>query len=398
MKILGIVAEYNPFHNGHKYHIEKAKELTGADYIVVVMSGNFVQRGEAAVMDKWQRSRLAVENGVDLVIELPFIFACSKAQSFASGAVDILAGLGVTHIAFGSESGNIEELKELVKLLDIHKEHIHDETNLAMDQGVSYAKGTELAVRKVLGEGYVSLMLDPNNILAVEYLKRIHEKNYNIEPVTVKRFGSGYYDADSHSGMAGATVIRSMILHGKEFDSFVPESTTEALRSNHISEEKQKENAFMLIKSDIIRNSAEKLSCIYHVGEGLENKLKKEIFSSESYDEFIDKLVSKRYTQASVKRMLTYIMMNMTEFELSCSFYARVLAAGERGRKLIKVLKKEEIAQIPIITNINKENDTCENVWETLKYDVLASDIYNLISGRSIYDYSDRVIKPYIEV
>lgn len=396
MKILGIVAEYNPFHNGHKYHIEKAKELTGADYTVVVMSGNFMQRGEAAIMDKWHRSRLAVENGADLVIELPFIFACSKAQSFASGAVDILAGLGATHIAFGSESGEIDKLKNLVELLDDCNEEIANETAVAMESGCSYAKGTELAVSKVLGDEYVSLMLDPNNILAVEYLKRIHEKKYDIEAVTVKRYGSGYYDSNEAAGMAGATVIREKVSLGQEVNSYVPENTLSSLAANKISEKMQKENAFMLIKNDVVRSSSDELSKIYHVGEGLENKLKKEILTAEDYDDFVSRIVSKRYTQAAVKRMLTYVMMNLKETEPQRLLYARVLAAGTEGRKLIKLLKKDEISQIPLITNINKEEDVCESVLETLKYDILASDVYNIISGRSLYEYSDRVIRPYI--
>jgi predicted nucleotidyltransferase len=396
MKILGIVAEYNPFHNGHKYHIEKAKELTGADYTVVVMSGNFMQRGEAAIMDKWQRSRLAVENGADLVIELPFIFACNKAQTFASGAVDILAALGVTHIAFGSESGEIDKLKNLVELLDDRNDEIANETAIAMETGCSYAKGTEIAVSKVLGDEYVSLMLDPNNILAVEYLKRIHEKKYDIEAVTVKRHGSGYYDSNKSAGMAGATVIREKVLCGQEVSPYVPENTLSSLLSDKINEKIQKENAFMLIKNDIVRSSADELSKVYHVGEGLENKLKKEIIAARNYDDFVGRIVSKRYTQAAIKRMLAYVMMNLKETEPQRLLYARVLAAGMEGRKLIKLLKKDEISQIPLITNINKEEDICEKVWGTLKYDILASDVYNIISGRNLYEYSDKVIRPYI--
>jgi len=398
MKILGIVAEYNPFHNGHKYHIDKAKAITGADYTVVVMSGNFVQRGEAAVLDKWERSRIAVENGADLVIELPFIFSCNKASDFAAGAVDILAGIGATHIAFGSESGDIDALKELVCKLSDYNDEINASRGAAMAEGVSYAKGTQMAVNEILGEEYVSLMLDPNNILAVEYLKRIHEKKYNIEAVTVKRFGSGYYGSDDASGMAGATVIRQMVQNGQDVAGYVPANTAEALANSCIDVKLQADNLFKLVKADIVRNSSEKLASVYSVGEGIENKLKKEIIKADSMDGFVENIVSKRYTKATVKRMLTYILIGITEENPQRSLYARILAAGRGGRELIKKLKKNEIAQIPIIMNINKEQDACDMVWDTLKYDVLASDMYNIISDRSLYDYSDKVIRPYIEV
>lgn len=398
MKILGIVAEYNPFHNGQKYHIDKARELTGADYVVVVMSGNFVQRGEAAILDKWERSRIAVQSGADLVVELPFIFACNKASDFAAGAVDILAGLGATHIAFGSESGDIDALKELVCKLSDHNENITALREAAMSEGVSYAKGTQMAVSEILGEEYVSLMLDPNNILALEYLKRIREKKYNIEAVTVKRFGSGYYDSDDVSGMAGATVIRQMVQNEQDVAKYVPANTANALANSCIDVKVQDVNAFGILKADIVRNSSEKLAAIYSVGEGLENKLKKEIINADSMDSFVESVVSKRYTKAAVKRMLTYILMGITGENPQRSLYARILAAGRNGRELIKKLKKDEIARIPIIMNINKEKDVCDMVWGTLKYDVLASDMYNIISDRSMYDYSDKVIRPYIEV
>ena len=145
-----------------------------------------------------------------------------------------------------------------------------------------------------------------------------------------------------------------------------------------------------------MRSSADELSKVYHVGEGLENKLKKEIIAAKNYDDFVGRIVSKRYTQAAIKRMLVYVMMNLKETEPQRLLYARVLAAGTEGRKLIKLLKKDEISQIPLITNINKEEDICEKVWGTLKYDILASDVYNIISGRSLYEYSDKVIRPYI--
>ena len=412
MKVLGITAEYNPFHNGHKYHIEKSRELTGADCVVAVMSGNFTQRGEAAILDKWERSRLAVENGVDLVVELPFVFACSRAQSFAEGAVDILRGLGAQIISFGSESGEIDELYGLAEALVKKSEEIASAREVFMQKGTSFAKAGELAAAEVLGEEAVKLMVDPNNILALEYLKRMifwKEKGHVIEPFTVKRHGSGYFEENSEMGFAGASAIRRMKTR-EEFGKYVPENVAEALCGSEagIAENsaectlqanecalRGQERLFHLVRSEIVKSSPEALARIYHMGEGLENKLKKEIVAAKDLDELVSSVVSKRYTEAAVRRLLTYVLMGIREYEPSKAVYGRVLAANETGRKLIGSLKKQE-EYMPIITNINKDELNNEEVQACLKYDVLAADMYNLIYDRDMYAFSDKVRRPYM--
>lgn len=402
MKILGITAEYNPFHNGHKYHLESSMEQTGADYSIAVMSGNFTQRGDMAIMDKWTRSRIAVENGVDLVIELPFVFACARGEIFASGAVDILKGLGVTDIAFGSESGEIETLKSLVEEMTAGSGAINMIRRRQMKEGYSYVKASQLAVERVLGKERASILTEPNNILAVEYLKRIaywKKRGYIIEPHTVKRYGSGYRDFDEASGFAGASAIRSMLekpqTTANDLERYMPRDSAEAAAAAGDLKEAG-ERAFMLLKSELVKSSSSELSMIYCMGEGLENKFKKEIISAGSMEEFIDAMVSRRYTQAAVRRLIVYVLMGLKEYDPAGRIYGRVLAAGKRGRELLRLLKKQELAAIPIINNINKENDICEAVWETLKYDVLASDMYNIIMDRSLYEFSDNVVRPYM--
>ena len=195
MKILGITAEYNPFHNGHRYHLQRSMEMTGADYSVAVMSGSFTQRGEPAALDKWTRSRLAVQNGVDLVLELPFLYACSRGEIFASGAVDILRGIGATHISFGSESGDLEALQSLVTGMRMRSGEIDEIRLQEMQKGDSFVRSLQRAVEKVLGASAAQLMAEPNNILAIEYLKRVDYWNgmeqdaggrrKRIEPCTV---------------------------------------------------------------------------------------------------------------------------------------------------------------------------------------------------------------------
>ncbi len=406
MKVLGITAEYNPFHNGHKYHIEKSREMTGADCVVAVMSGNFTQRGEAAILDKWERSRLAVENGVDLVVELPFVYACSKAKSFAEGAVDILKGLGAQVISFGSESGELSDLYELASNLKFRAEEIAETRDKLMKSGASFAKAGELAAAEVLGEAAAKLMTEPNNILAIEYLKRMifwNEKGHVIEPLTVKRHGSGYFEENSEKGFAGASAIRKMKTR-KDFEKYVPENVAGVLENPKEKETAcfaseralhAEERLFHLVRSEIVKSSPEELARVYHMGEGLENKLKKEIVTARNMDELVSAVVSRRYTEAAVRRLLTYVLMGLREYEPSRAVYGRVLAANDVGRKLLGKLKKQD-DHMPILTNINKDEEGNEDVRACLKYDVLASDMYNLIYDRDLYAFSDKVRRPYM--
>lgn len=400
MKILGITVEYNPFHNGHKYHLEESMRKTGADYSVAVMSGNFTQRGETAILDKWTRSRIAVENGVDLVLELPFVFACSRGENFSSGAVDILKGIGATDIVFGSESGDMEKLSSLAEAMTAGAGAISVVRRRLMKEGSSFAKASQIAVERVLGKERAELLSEPNNILAIEYLKRIsywRKRGHVIEPHTVKRYGSGYRDADKKAGFAGASAIRNIMKEVpsslNEIRNYVPENTAESLMETEAPEKAEK-RAFLLLKSEIVKNSSSELSKVYCMGEGLENKFKKEIITAGTMEDFISSIVSKRYTESAVRRLIVYVLMGLKEYEPEGKLYGRVLAAGERGRELLKIIKKQETATIPIITNINKENDIREAVWDTLKYDLLASDMYNIIKDRDLYDFSDNVIMP----
>ena len=442
MKILGITAEYNPFHNGHRYHLQRSMEMTGADYSVAVMSGSFTQRGEPAALDKWTRSRLAVQNGVDLVLELPFLYACSRGEIFASGAVDILRGIGATHISFGSESGDLEALQSLVTGMRMHSGEIDEIRLQEMQKGDSFVRSLQRAVEKVLGVSAAQLMAEPNNILAIEYLKRVDYWNgmeqdaggrrKRIEPCTVKRFGSGYGELNEKAGFAGATVLRKMAADGVSctdgesadcstasddrsaaddsaaacsdakaqladmLSRYMPSDSAEALAGAG-SREAAEYNEFVMLQGELMRTGSSELSTIYCMGEGLENKFKKEIVRASSMEQFISSMVSKRYTEAAIRRLTTYVLMGIRAYQPEMKPYARVLAAGVRGRELLKLIKKEELATIPVITNINKQEDDCSEVRETLRYDILSADLYNILMQRSLYDFSDRVMMPYIE-
>lgn len=406
MKVLGITAEYNPFHRGHKYHLDKAKEMSGADVTVVVMSGCFTQRGEAAIADKWIRSETAIKSGADLVIELPFLFACNRAECFAAGAVDILAASGATHIAFGCESENADEIRAAAAGIVSEKDAIEQLRRRLMKEGKSYARANEKAVRETVGEYAGDLILQPNNILAVEYVKRLEyyrSKGRIIQTIPIRRRGSGYDDVNPGEKYAGATAIRRMNINDMR-DYVTPESWA-YLKTMEPLPDRESE-FFRILRGIIMRAEASELADIYSVGEGFENKLKKEIVRADNMSELINSLVSARYTAATVRRILVNVLVGVPGRDAdivldkgeSAASYLRILAAGEKGREYLKMLKKSDEAPLQI-TNVNKVTELTDEVGSiVLKYDLKAADIYNLISGYDVVKNSDRVRKPYIEL
>lgn len=427
MKAVGIIAEYNPLHSGHLYQIAKAKELSGADYAVICMSGNFVQRGEPAIMDKWIRARVVLDSSpdersnADLVIELPTIFACNRAEHFARGAVKTLAGIGVSHISFGCETHNPEGLQLIAETSIREKDRIEELIAEYMKEGISRAKANQKAIEDLLGKEASELLGGPNNILSIEYFKNImllREQGINIEAVPVQRYVSGINESNSLLGFAGSTEIRKLI-RNRTFDEaakYMPGKVCLALSEGGAPRDRilqAYETTFELLRYDITKKFANELKDIYCIGEGLENKIKKESVRATSIDDFVERLTSKRYSSASVRRILMYILLGLTGKSADLlsgvtkegqivepKLFARVLAAGEGGREYLKAVKKEEIATIPIITNINKFLDENQDPQLELmaQLDILASDIYNIIFGRDMYEYSDKVVTPYMEV
>ncbi|MDO4177066.1 MAG: nucleotidyltransferase family protein [Bacillota bacterium] len=427
MKSVGIIAEYNPLHSGHLYQIAKAKELTGADYTVICMSGNFVQRGEPAIMDKWTRARVVLDSSpdeksnADLVIELPTVYACNRAEIFALGAVRTLAGLGVTRISFGCETHDFDGLVKIAETMVDEKAKIDEMIAEYMKEGISRAKANQKAVEELLGKDYAEILEGPNNILSIEYLKNIIElrkEGVEIEAVPVQRYVSGINESNSLLGFAGSTEIRNLI-RKKTFDEaakYMPGKVCLALSEGGAPKEridKAYNTTFELLRNDITRLFAPELTALYCIGEGLENKIKKEIVFAKSIDDFVERLTSKRYTASSIRRILMYILIGLTgktadrltgvtkEGRVSDpTLFARVLAAGEGGREFLKTVKNEELASIPVITNINKflEENKDPELELMAELDVLAADMYNIIFGRDMYDYSDKVVTPHIEV
>ncbi|MBR0455317.1 MAG: nucleotidyltransferase family protein [Firmicutes bacterium] len=398
MTTVGITAEYNPLHNGHVYHAAQARKLSGADCVIAVMSGNFTQRGEPAVCDKWERAKAAVVSAeVDLVAELPFAFACSRASVFAAGAVDSLIGLGADCISFGCEAEDPSQLQKLAEMLVSDAAEIEESRSGYMKKGISSAKAYEMAVTEAAGEQAAMLLLAPNNILAIEYLKRILYwcgKGRTVMSLPVRRFGSGYKEAaGENAGFAGAGALRKMIEAGEDVSGYIPcaqqfEDTVQ-LQSRYLQQ----------LKGIALRSDADQLSRIYGVGEGMENAIIRELRKAESLGQLISALTSKRYTQATVRRALTHLLVGTSWDEVDRltaegPSAVRLLAARDAGRRLMRERNDETLR---IVTNRNKEDEQLSLASrELLDLDERAADLYNLLRARDIRTSSDRVMRPYI--
>jgi Predicted nucleotidyltransferase len=404
MKILGIIAEYNPFHNGHLYHLQESVRLAEPDFTISVMSGNFTQRGEPAMADKWIRAAAAVKNGIDLVIELPFAFACNNAEFFAAGAVDIMQRLGcVTHLSFGSEAGDINTLSRTAEYLAYEDDLLKSSIKDFAAKGMSFPKARYEAVRKCLGHEGSDVLKSANNILAVEYLKQLHLAGSKIIPLTVERYGTGYHDLSPYENIASASAIRHLMGEAGdmcEIQQFITPRTFQVLQELNGNVNMSLNKLYPLLLYKILTSEAEQLGQTLSATEGLENKVKKAASESADMDSLIKKIISKRYTRTRICRLLSHILIQLDKESFRTILdqkinYARVLAFSRKGALLLKQIKKEEWNTIPVLTNINRELTKDALEWQLLKYDVIASDIYNLIANGEIYTHSDYVMKPF---
>ena len=391
MQAVGIIAEYNPFHNGHLHHLRQSMELTGADVSVAVISGNFTQRGSFAILDKWTRAEMAVRNGVNLVVEMPTLFACGNAGYFARAGVEILENLGAAYISFGSESGNIQELKRIAGEMRDHRNEINEAVRAAVKNGQAYPKARAEALQRILGEDIGDIIESPNNLLALEYLRFIK----NAEPVTVRRQGTGYYDPEPKGTMASATGIRKILAEGGDISRLVPDITREMLFA-HRGEILSEEDLYLLLIQKILTSSAEELNRIFGAEEGLGNKMKANVRYWKSYEEIAEGLKSKRYTRTRIGRVLAMTLLGVRREDMKqARNYIRVLAFDETGSRYLKEVKKSEGCRLPILTNINREEKFSREIQNMLAKDILAGDLYNFACGRDLYACSDYVKKPF---
>ncbi len=342
MKKVGIIAEYNPFHNGHLYHLNKVKEMFPDAYIVLVMSGNFTQRGDVSVINKWDKTEIALYYGVDLVVELPFVFATQGADIFARSSIEILDKLDVDYLVFGSESNDINKLTTLAEAQTNNKKY----DNLVkeyLSEGVNYPTALSKALTDITG-----IKMDkPNDILGITYIREIIKQKSKIKPFTIKR-NNDYNAKELEDFYSSATSIRYALKTDDDVSNVVPEYTTRFLNKKLMFID----NYFNLLKYNIVINN--NLDLIQTVDEGIHNRIKKYIVTSKSLDELILKVKTKRYTYNKLNRMFTHILCNFTKEEAE-SFdkieYIRVLGFNSNGRLIIKDIKDD--IDIPIITNFS---------------------------------------------
>lgn len=385
MNVVGIVCEYNPFHNGHKYHIEQAKQITGADAVVCVMSGNYVQRGEPAVLNKWTRARLALEHGADVVIEIPTVYCLGNASFYARASVKLLESLGnVKSICFGTEASDISELKVVSDRLRNDSKEINALIQANTKKGLSYPAARMEAYKALYGEGQESLE-GSNNVLAIEYLKSIEK----LEPFAVKRLGSGYNDdVDSSKVFQSSTGIRNKLKAGETVSEYVPYDTD--VFSEMYSGD---ETAFGIIRHMLLSITPEDIDRAPSGGEGIGNRLIEAARSAKSIDDLIQNTKSKRYTYTRISRLIYQLMLGITRDMLDSEpEYIRILGFTDKGREVLREVKREELNTLPIIQNINKLNQ----IPSQLSLDIHASDVYNLCAGRDIVQDSDYKISPII--
>ncbi|WAM30732.1 nucleotidyltransferase [Caldicellulosiruptor naganoensis] len=384
MKVAGIIVEYNPFHNGHLYHLQKTKEITGADVVVAVMSGNFIQRGEPAIVNKWARTKMALLNGVDVVFELPFAYACNSAEIFAYGAISILNTLGVDWVVFGSEVGDINLLKKIAMHLAFEEEGFKKYLKEYLKVGHSFPKARELALKKISSDNVEFL---PNNILGIEYIKWILRMDSKIEPITIKRIGSSYNDPTLGSGnLCSATAIRNNINNLELIKDKMPEASYKVL-IDEIESGRGPVTIENFFKIFVYRSVIDKdfLKDQLDVKEGIENRFYKYVFSSKSAEDLLSKVKTKRYPLTRLQRIFIHSLVDSKvnqKILLSKKPYIRVLGFNDKGKNYLHTIK-EKVEYITKLDSYTVKNPVYNHL---LELEIKASQIH-AIMYKDFYNY-----------
>ncbi len=402
MNIVGIIAEYNPFHNGHLYHLNRAKELSNSDYSVAIMSSNFVQRGEPSIFTKWQRSEIAVRNGVDLVLELPVLYSSRSAYYFAYGAIYSFDKSNViSHLAFGSEHSDLDELSKLSEFLA--KENLDFKTSLKkyLKKGLSYPKSRENALKEFFPEITFNLN-QPNVILGLNYLKVLKELDSKIHPLPIKRIG-GYHSIDPIKNIAGATLIRNLIKDKESgYQDFLTEETNSTIKNilKKGFEPVFLDNFSSQIMYMLRKKEKEDFLKYPGVTEGLENKIVTSLLKGNNPEEIINSMKSKRYTETRIRRILIEILLGITsEYENKNPDYLRVLAFNEKGRRILKNMKEK--SSLPIITKFaDFYQRASSNSKLLLDLEISTTNIYTQVQKKEIFNLynQDFTNSPYFHV
>lgn len=389
MKIAGIIAEYNPFHTGHAYHIQKTCEKCGADHIICVMSGNFTQRGEPAVWDKWTRARSALLGGASLVLELPFAYATQSAEGFAEGGISILDALNcVEYLSFGVENTDLDSMERAAHLLCAEPPEFRNILRQNLGRGLSFPSARAHALSHLLPEADAVVWRQPNNILAIEYLKAMHRQKSKLQPIPVERIGSGYSENALAPSYSSARAIRGAIKDGNDiYKNYLPDSIS-CSRSTPVFPE----SMFPFLMFQLRRMTVQEIGTIYGVCEGLEHRIFSAAKKAQNYNDLVFRIASKRYPHSRIQRILLHSLFGITKEQMRklklLPLYARVLGIRQDSIDLLSYLSAH--AKIPIVTRAAEFPDSL-----LFDADLLATDIYSLFIKKiapSKRDFTQKLI------
>lgn len=389
MKIAGIIAEYNPFHTGHVYHIQKTCEECGADHIICVMSGNFTQRGEPAVWDKWVRTKSALLGGASLVLELPFAYATQSAEGFAKGGVAVLDALNcVEYLSFGAENTNLTVMERAAHLLGAEPPEFRSILRKSLDSGLSFPSARACALSQLLPEVDAAVWRQPNNILGIEYLKAINQQKSTLHPLPIERIGAGYSENVLASRYSSARAIRSAIKDGNDaYKNYLPDNAPYSHSVPVFSE-----SMFPFLMFQLRRMTAQEIGAIYGVCEGLEYRILDAAKKAQNYADLIAGIASKRYPYSRIQRILLYSLFGITKEQMEelkrLPLYARVLGVRQDSIGLLSHLSAH--AKIPIVIRAAEFPDGL-----LFDADLLATDIYSLFTKKiapSKRDFTQKLI------
>lgn len=392
MKLTGLITEYNPFHNGHAYHLKKALEVTGADAAVVIMSGDFVQRGAPALLPKHMRAKMALSEGAGAVFELPACYACGSAEFFAGGAISLLTQLGcIDSVCFGSECGSIEPLMKAAKVLSDEPAAFQNILQEHLKQGLSFPKARQKALVSFLPElkDVGSFLASPNNILAIEYLKAILQQNSPLKPFTISRTGTHYHDTSLDSPLSSASAIRSAISEGTSLDvleTFMPVSALHILKEAFSCGYPVTLEDFRLpLKYRLLTESRDSLCQFADVSPELADRICNQLGNFDSLAQFTALLKTKEMTHARISRALFHILLGITQEKLLAyraegfTYYARLLGFRTSQKEILTAVSRS--SSIPLLTKITKSSSLSPVGQDMLSLDIRSSDLYEIIAA-----------------
>ena len=401
-KILAIISEYNPFHNGHLYHFQKSKKMIKPDYSICIMSGNFCERGDTSIIDKWSKTETALKCGFDMVIELPVVYSISSAENFAEGALKILEAFDDVTLSFGSECGNLDTLNNIADVLYNEPKEYQTILSHELAKGLSFPKARENALLLYLNDvrKYANILSNPNNILGIEYLKAIKKLKSKVTPFTIQRIDEGYNSLKIKDRLASATAIRNLIKNKEDVKKLMPAPSYNILLDN-INHGKTIKDISVFEKEIIYtlrKMTLEEISNLQDVTEGLENSIKQAANSCNNLEDLINSIKSKRYTRSRIQRILLYSILNITKKDIQNSYkakpYIRILGVSNRGKLLLSQLNNPKY---PAITSVKKFMDSNNNkvLKSMIEKDILASNIYTLgyeYDSKANLDYTKKLI------